>query len=670
MKGTDFFTQMAIKPPFTKMHPKIAAFFKGYLANEKVVMFNDRYVLNTHFPPYPGRAFNNLVDQFSTIGDITERRLYSVTLAVTNRCMYNCRHCYNAGRSQKDIPLDMLQRTIRELQDMYAVRVTLSGGEPLLRDDLEEIAASFDDRTFIDLNTTGYGLTPERARALRDSGVFAVGVSVDSPVPDQHNRQRRNVNAYDTALRALSTASEAGLYPYVVTVATHELLKDDSFMGFMRFAGESGAREVHLLEPCPIGNLAGSDDAVLNRTDQDRILRYQEEIARDESLPILSSFRYLESPDAFGCGAGITHLYIDGSGEVSPCNFVPLSFGNIQDRPLRDILGDMGRHFRKPRTGCVGHVLARRITGDIIPTPPEMSHELCERYLPEKHKVPKFFTIAAAQRDSVGSDELRTAYNTIHEHYDEFWVKEAGKPVISLIEKLHLTGDETVFEVGCGTGFATARIAAMLDNPTQITAADISGGMLKEARVRAEQAGLRNINFVEGDALELMKAGREYDIILSSWVLGYIPLTPFFNTAGDALKHGGKLAFIVHKENSPREPLRIFGELVAEDPSILLKQVGFDFPRDIDHVRREIGDSGLIIEYLTDGCVVFHYRTPDEVLEHLLKSGAGTAFYEAVDPTRRHEMEKLFVEMLKVSTQTEDDYPVAHDYIMCIARKP
>ena len=72
------------------MHPQIAAFFKDYLAHEKVITFNDRSVLNTHFPPYPSCAFDNMAEHFSRIGEVEERRLYSVTLAVTNRCDYDC----------------------------------------------------------------------------------------------------------------------------------------------------------------------------------------------------------------------------------------------------------------------------------------------------------------------------------------------------------------------------------------------------------------------------------------------------------------------------------------------------------------------------------------------------------------------------------------------------
>ncbi|MHC4620630.1 MAG: radical SAM protein [Planctomycetota bacterium] len=133
MRGDEFFTQVLSRPPFSKMHPRVAAFFKDYLSREKVIEFNQHYVVNTHFPPYPSRAFDNFAEQFNLVGQVSQRRLYSVTLAVTNRCGYNCWHCYNAGRSQLDVPLSVLLRVVKELQDLGVVHVTLTGGEPMLR---------------------------------------------------------------------------------------------------------------------------------------------------------------------------------------------------------------------------------------------------------------------------------------------------------------------------------------------------------------------------------------------------------------------------------------------------------------------------------------------------------------------------------------------------------
>jgi len=669
MRGDDLFRQMATQAPFNKLHPQVAAFFKNYLAHEKAVRFNGRYVINTHFPPYPSRAFANLAENFNAVGCAEERRLFSVTLAVTNRCRYHCWHCYNAGRSQVDLPLPVLKQTLAALQEMSVVQVTLSGGEPLLRPDLEEIVASFDARTCLNLNTTGAGLTAERARALRENGLFSIGISLDSPDPAEHDRMRGRQGAFETALQGLQLASEAGLYPYVVTVASSRLLEPDPFFEFLRFVQKAGGREVHLLEPCATGSLQGNTDALLSDRDRQRILDYQETAASDESLPILSSFLYLEGEEAFGCGAGLTHLYLDGSGEVCPCNLVPLSFGNVNRESLSTILERMGTVFKRPRTGCIGHILAPHIPEGPMPLPPETSLSLCREYLPEKHPLPRFFQIRAEAHDSVGRDELRAAYDTVFSDYDAFWLSEAAGPIEDLVRELDGLETARILEAGCGTGYATALLAARLSRQGQLLAVDLSENMQKIARQRLLSKGLSGVEFIHGDALEVLRTQGPLDLVFSSWVLGYIPLVPFFAAAQAALTSGGRLAFVVHKENSPREPLELFGELVAEDPSVLSRQVAFDFPRDAAHIRELLGRTDLEVQRTWEGSITFRYDNPAGVLEHLLKSGAGTAFYEAVDPARRPELEQAFLERLARRHPNASSYAVTHDYVTCLARK-
>jgi MoaA/NifB/PqqE/SkfB family radical SAM enzyme/protein-L-isoaspartate O-methyltransferase len=666
MRGDGFFVQVSRKPPFTKLHPRVAGFFKEYFAKEKAVRFGDRFVVNTHFPPYPSRAFDQLADGFRSLGDAGQRRLYSVTLAVTNRCAYRCWHCYNAGRSQADLPLEVWRRLAPELQDLGAVMVTLTGGEPLLRGDLEEIVGLFDDRSCLVLGTTGAGLSAQRAWALRQRGLFAVGISLDSADEAVHDRLRGQQGAFQTALRAVAVARENDLYGYVVAVATREFLEPAHFRRFMRFAGDIGALEVHLLEPGATGNLAGRTDVLLTEPERRQILAYQNQVAEDETLPILSSYAYLEGADAFGCGAGLTHLYMDGSGEVSPCQLVPLSFGNAAEQPLSQILGQMGLHFRTPRTDCVGRVLAGRLPEGCRPLPPGTSAEVCRQCLPFEHPLPRFFAVHRDAREEVGRDELQAAYDRIHDDYDGFWLTEAAGPIDRLVGQLADRPYASAFEAGCGTGYATAQLAGLA---RAVLAVDISEGMLSEARRRLRTRGIENVRWEVGDALEVLDRSGPFDLVFTSWVLGYIPLAPFFTAVGRRLSLGGRLAFVVHRENSPREPLEIFAELVARDPSVLQKRVAFDFPRDKSHVESEMGAAGLEVEDIREDAIVFRYRNAEEVIEHLLKSGAGTAFHDAVAADRREDLAREFLDLFAARHRLPTGYEVRHEYVACIARK-
>jgi MoaA/NifB/PqqE/SkfB family radical SAM enzyme/SAM-dependent methyltransferase len=666
MRGDDFFLKMATHPPLTKLHPQVADFLKTYLRGEKAIPFDNRWVINTQFPPWPGRAFNNLVDHFLRDDG---RRLYSVTLAVTNRCPFRCWHCYNAGRSHDDIPLDALKRLAANIQELGAVIVTLTGGEPLLRKDLAEICRAFDDRSCITVGTTAWQLTKIRARELRDSGVFGVGISLDSADRSEHNGMRGRKDAFDIALKGLENAREAGLYPYVVSVGTRDFLERKRFMDFMRFVKEAGALEVHLLEPCATGRLAGRKGIALTNAERKLIVDYQREIAGRDDLPVLSTFTYLEGRDAFGCGAGLTHLYIDGSGELCPCNLVPLSFGNVIHEPLEGIRERMGKYFALPRPACVGRTLAPHSGSGPFPVPPEVSERICKDHLSQNHPLPRFFRIRKRFLETAGREELAEAYDRVHSTYEGAWVAGAGKAVRDLVKRLRLKGSERVFEAGCGSGYGTALLAERLRGGGSVTAADISAGMLGQAGKRISARRLGHVDFILQDAVEALSRRQGFDLIFTTWVLGYIELAPFFKAASHALAPGGHLALVVHRENSPQREFEIFSELVAREPLVLTKRVAFDFPRDAAHLREAVEQAGLQMIESWEGSAVFRYRTAREVLDHLLESGAGTVFYDAIDGRVRDRLTDEFLSILGRRNGRRKTFEVKHDFLACIARK-
>lgn len=657
--GDAFFATLAREGTFSEIHPAVAAFLKDYLEHEKVVDFDGRSVINTHFPPYPSVAFDRFCERLSNPDAAKKHRLYSVTIAITNRCPFRCWHCYNAGRSQADTPLDALARLAEDLGRLGAVVVTLTGGEPTLRADLPEIVSLFDERFCVTLGTTGHGLTPALAANLADRGLFAVGISLDATEAAEHDRLRGKEGAFESALLGLRTAGEAGLYPYAVSVGRREFIQRERLLEFLSFAASKGAREVHLLEPFATGRLEGRTDVLLTPTERESLVNMQKEVCKRNDLPILSSFAYLESAATFGCGAGTSHLYVDGSGEVYPCQQVPTSFGNLSRDSFPTILDRMGEHFTRPRADCIAHRFACKEPT----TDPAQSAETCASCLREDDPSPRYHEVLLAAHETVDDADVRRAYAEVGEVYDDFWVVEAGRPVEILVDQIEWDGVRRIFEAGCGTGFGTELLLSRMEPGADLLAVDLTKEMLAGAERRVQERA----RFRVGDALALLAKESDLDLVFTSWVLGYIPLAPFFETAARSLRSGGRLAFVVHVQDSPREAVEIFNELVAEDPSALLKRVWFDFPRNLGHAEAELRKAGFRLEWSRSGSAAFRYRAAEEVLEHLLKSGAGTTFYNALDPAKRDRLETGFVRALKMRHPGADSLEVVHDYIACVA---
>lgn len=106
---------------------------------------------------------------------------------VTNSCNMSCPHCYSSavkGRSEYGLCLADLKSIGIRLEEAGVRVVILSGGEPLLRNDVEELAVFLKGRRIsCHLSTNGVLLTPERARSLRDAGiVYAGSASTACPI--------------------------------------------------------------------------------------------------------------------------------------------------------------------------------------------------------------------------------------------------------------------------------------------------------------------------------------------------------------------------------------------------------------------------------------------------------------------------------------------------------
>ena len=119
----------------------------------------------------------------------------------------------------------------------------------------------------------------------------------------------------------------------------------------------------------------------------------------------------------------------------------------------------------------------------------------------------------------------------------------AGDAIDELVDAVSWKGSERVFEAGCGTGYATTSLARHAD---RVVAVDLSEGMLSEAARRLAEAGRENVRLVHSDALATLASEGKFDVVFTSWVLGYIPLRPFFEAAARSLTPGGILALSLH----------------------------------------------------------------------------------------------------------------------------
>jgi MoaA/NifB/PqqE/SkfB family radical SAM enzyme len=309
-------------------------------------------VFSTWIPPAPSLAFDRMIS--SQVAALTRRKVPDqFSIGIVRACPNDCLHCSAPSRGGEVLASGDISRAIGEALELGSYLITFDGGEPMLRRDLPELVAGVDERAITTTFSSGFGLTEERARALKEAGLYAVRISIDSPRPEDHDRFRGREGAFSDALTGIRNALDAGLMVDLFMVASP--LNIDQLEEAYSLAAELSVQELSLYEIVAVGRWSSHADEVLTAADVERLGRFHLDKNRLPDGPRVSAFPYLLGPEMFGCFAGRRWLHVDASGDVLPCAYMPTPFGNVRDRSLRDIWRDMGRDrwLRRRPTGCM-----------------------------------------------------------------------------------------------------------------------------------------------------------------------------------------------------------------------------------------------------------------------------------------------------------------------------
>ena len=259
-----------------------------------------------------------------TVRDTLARPMRDLRISVTDRCNFRCTYCMPKEVFGRDFAF--LERaellTFEEIARVAAVfvqhgveKVRLTGGEPLLRRDLERLVAklaAIDGLRDIALTTNGSLLTPEKARTLKSAGLNRVTVSLDS-LDDAVFRAMNDVNfPVSRVLDAIEIAHDAGLGPVKIDVVVKRGMNDRGIADLARrFRGTPHI--LRYIEYMDVGNSNGwrLDDVVSGR-------EIVETLQREWPLVPADANYFGEVSERW--------LYADGAGEIGVITSVTQPF--------------------------------------------------------------------------------------------------------------------------------------------------------------------------------------------------------------------------------------------------------------------------------------------------------------------------------------------------------
>ncbi len=293
--------------------------------------------------------------------EITRHQLKYLFWECTLRCNLSCKHCGSDCRKsmqQKDMPMEDFLRaidTIRPHVNPHRTMIVITGGEPLLRDDLELCGHELYKREFPwGIVTNGMAVTEERVDRLMEAGLRSVTVSLDGP-EDSHNQMRGNKSSFQKASRAIQIFASQGdelRFDVVTCISAHTFPHLDELKELLISWGVKAWRIFTII---PIGRAKLDDELQLTPVQFKQLFDFMKETRKEGRIKLnygcegfLGSYESEVRDNFFFCHAGISvgSILVDGS--ISACPNLRSNFiqGNIYNDDFMEIWNNRYRPHR------------------------------------------------------------------------------------------------------------------------------------------------------------------------------------------------------------------------------------------------------------------------------------------------------------------------------------
>lgn len=272
-----------------------------------------------------------------------------VSWNLTKRCNLRCPHCYMEAEPQaaaeNELTTAECLSLIDEMKTLGTEMIILTGGEPLLRRDIYDIAQYASSQgLWVVMGTNGVLVTDKVAQKMVECGVKGVAISIDSLDPQKHNSFRGGPNAWELSVRGLDICRANGLQ--VLVQSTVMAMNYDEIPQLLEFSREKGAFSFNLYFLVQTGRGQQMND--LSPAQSEAMLSYLVDVqdqhrpmlVRSKCAPNFKQISYqkgLGGLESGGCMAGTHYCRIMPEGDVTPCPYMTVVAGNVRRQSFREI---------------------------------------------------------------------------------------------------------------------------------------------------------------------------------------------------------------------------------------------------------------------------------------------------------------------------------------------
>lgn len=257
-------------------------------------------------------------------------------------CNFACEHCSadnfmvktkkeKMADTRRHFTIADVRELSRQADAMGLANMVITGGEPLVYPDFDQVVEAIDPSKFyIASDTNGWHLDLKRAKHLKSIGVDKIQISLDSFIPEEHDAFRRKPGSYERVMRAIDAGLDAGLNVMMQTVIWKERLRSQEFIDYLEFFKPKGIGTYVSLAK-PVGCWENNFEHLCGNED----IQYLEELEKQYNV-----FTHLTPGYGIdvGCIAVKRMVSITKYGDIMPCPYMFTSLGNFFEEPLEDII--------------------------------------------------------------------------------------------------------------------------------------------------------------------------------------------------------------------------------------------------------------------------------------------------------------------------------------------
>jgi len=271
----------------------------------------------------------------------------TASINIESGCNATCSHCSadhimkESARKSDQLTLDELRRSIDGFLRAGAVSINFTGGEPLVNPDVFDIIRMVPPhRGVANIQTNGLLLDDATAKKLAEAGLYIAMISLHSHRPEEHDALLEVEGAFDKVMEAIDNCHRYGIPVILNCTLTHQKVGDGTLWEMVRLARDKDVT-VNFVQPCTTGKWETQLDVRLTPDDY-------AEFDKAMKLPWVvwegkSNYKHN------GCRPGIERVYMSNTGDIIPCAFIHLNFGNVKKESVNTIWARL-RNFERFQT--------------------------------------------------------------------------------------------------------------------------------------------------------------------------------------------------------------------------------------------------------------------------------------------------------------------------------